>query len=165
MREMEIIAEIMVMGSPAFKMSLLVTYPVPCAMAIVGSDIGNMKDKEQAMPAGIANELVGRFMLKASVVAIGSNMAASPTFDTTCVSDAPTTIKSSVIVMAESEAPTPAMIDAITQFAVPVAISTLPTDSADAKKTMVPQSTFFSACLQVRVPVRKNKTAPNKGTA
>jgi hypothetical protein len=50
MRGIETTTEITVMGSPALNMSLLVTYSVPCAMAIVGSDIGKMNEREQGIP-------------------------------------------------------------------------------------------------------------------
>ena len=36
-------------GNPALKISFILTYPEPYAMATVGSAIGNMKDSEQAI--------------------------------------------------------------------------------------------------------------------
>jgi len=41
-------------GIPAFRISLMLTYPVPYAIATVGSAIGNMNESEHEIATGTA---------------------------------------------------------------------------------------------------------------
>ena len=48
------IIPITTIGIPAFSISLIFTYPVPYAIATVGSAIGNMNDSEHEIATGTA---------------------------------------------------------------------------------------------------------------
>ena len=48
------IIPITIIGIPAFNISFIFTYPVPYAIATVGSAIGNMNESEHAIATGTA---------------------------------------------------------------------------------------------------------------